>query len=586
MNRNRASVLVSGAALLAFALLMTQAPGGAAAAQAKKAPVTKKAPAAKPRAPLTKAEVQKLWQPNNAELLLNEIRLRGLEFEPDESWLASLGNPEGMSAAVAELQKAIPPAPDPGEVEGGAPDLLERLKAAAQARDETALGQLLHPDLLANKALVYDLFDPAHYRSHVLGRFAPREHRTVGAQFFQLTASQVERLHYVMFATSRGKIVVRNIHTGPDVARLYLADELKLAESKLDVAFRALNDGDEAGLRSICTPGLVEHLAEIAGGGRLTRGAQLTVASVRPRISVPMDQKSIRPVARVNFNSPSGRQVQYDIDFERINNDLRIVRIRDLQSKVIAWDPDIDNYLNRRYGLPDGPRPVEPPQGMTEVLTFLPLRTIRAMAETALYASDASKLGLYAQELIESKPTSGEGYGLRATTYYLTSKWDEARRDAMNALGRDDGVVSFPVLHHKLLSSQALWPVMLGISRSKLTYTPIRGQTAGSPEEIDVSTVESRMASSSVLRGNRPFLNLRFRRGRDNESYNFAEYATMCPDGRSRIPHGLVQWAGTTICPAVNNVAVPTLVRADWDRALATVQQTIEDVRKAPAQKK
>ncbi len=597
-----ASVIATG--LLSGFLLQAQAPGTKPGTTTKKgagAPKGAPAPAAAPqaarRAPLTKTDIEKLWAQQNAELMSNEIRLRGLAFEPEEDWLAALtkGNPGPMAAAVSDLQKLIPPAPEPDAVAAQAPEILTRLKAAAQARNEDALKQVIHPELLASKVRVYDLFDTSNYRDHALGRFSPTTFRRVGVQFFQLTTSQVERLHYVLFSTSHGKIVVRDIITGPQVAELFLKDEKELALSKLDLVFRAMNDGDQSGLKNLCTPGLYESIQELAGGARLTRGKRLTRQNALTA-SAPLDQKSIRPVVRVGVPTNSGKRIDFDVDFERVNNDLKVVRLRDTQNRVIAWDPDIDNYLNRRFNLPDGPKIVDPPQGKTDFLQFQPLSYIKQMAANAMYDGNVQKLNELAEEVLESEPDRGDGYGLRAGAKQMQGKYEEAESDALLALTRG-GTVYLPVLRHKAFNSKEFWPVALGISASGIQYLPSQGGGSASTEQIDVGSIEkSAIETGNRFKKPRPFLNLEFRRDGKKETYNFAATGTTCPGGGLQRPNraDLINFEGQSVCASTNpnqkagpipglnlgSATGPMLVPREWQRSLMVVVRSIEEARK------
>ena len=97
----------------------------------------------------------------------------------------------------------------------------------------------------------------------------------------------------MVFATYHGNLVVRDVITGAPVANLFLHDEEELAKSKLELVFRALNDGDATGLNVLCTPGFLESLKKRAGdegGSILTRGQHIALNKVGAVPSV-----SLRP---------------------------------------------------------------------------------------------------------------------------------------------------------------------------------------------------------------------------------------------------------------------------------------------------
>ena len=139
----------------------------------------------------------------------------------------------------AALLKSMIEESDVAGVSAAAPALLDKVKDAAQKRNVNDLTPLLHPELLKTKAKVYDLFDNTNYRAHSLGRYSSEANQEVSVQFFQLTTSGVERIHYVYFSTLHGKVVVRDVRSGPEEAQRFLRDEQALAESKLQLMFRA-----------------------------------------------------------------------------------------------------------------------------------------------------------------------------------------------------------------------------------------------------------------------------------------------------------------------------------------------------------
>ena len=500
---------------------------------------------------------------------MNELNLRKLAFEPEEAWVAELPkltsvDRASMPLAAAALDKLIPPAPSVDGVTSEAPGLLAKIKDAAQKRNDKELEPLVHPDLFANKARVYDLFDITNYRNHALGRTSPAENRRVGVQFFQLTTSQVEKLHYLMFSTYKGNVVLRDVVTGPDVAALFLHDEEQLALSKLNLVFRALNDGDDSGLKNLCTPGLYAGLKEL-GGNTLLVGQYKDLSQIKTIASASLDQKSVRVVVRVSSASPKGKKLEYDVDFERVDKDLKVVRVRDLQGGVIAWDPDIDNYLNRRYDIPDGPKVTS----VKESDAVYSLAKLRTFATRALENRDAAKLAEYAQEFLDRVPNGGQGEGVRAAAEFIQGKYDDAAKDAKLAIDRG-GTAYFVVARHNAVMTPGaaqFSPVVLGVSKGKVEYFLPNGQGVAS-EQIPAASISQvqieTKATFGVTNGlkintnakPRPFLNFAFNNGGKKE-YNFAAFGTACPTDAKSGRNDLGPYAGGSVCPAPQAAAHP-----------------------------
>jgi hypothetical protein len=553
---------------------------------------------------MTKADVQRLWAAKADAVFVTNLMTRGLAFEPEEDWIKGLSDLTKVSAPqvpqmAAALMRLVPEAPQVDAVTKAAPDLLAKLKAAAQKRSDAELAPLVHPDLLTSKARVYDLFDTTNYRDHSLGKFAPSDYRRVGVQFFQLTTSQVERLHYVLFATSRGKIVVRDVITGPAVAELFLRDEQKIALSKLQLVFRALNDGDDTALKELTTPGLFD---ELKGLGSLAQG-QPAFSQIATTASVPLDAKSIRVVVRVAYPTRSGRKIEFDIDFERIGNESKVVRLRDAEGLVIAYDPNIDNFLNRRFGLPDGP--VLERVSWTNKPWFWSLKTLTDRMQNAVEDRSVKTLQDYAGYVLEADPKSGNGLGAVASAKFISGNYDEAENDALTAIERG-GTVYFMVLRHSAINRdmRPFSPAVLGISKERVQYLIPDGQAGGGqPQDISIAsikTIEMERPRIPTTKP-RPFLKFEFRSDRknDDETYNFAAFGTSCPgDTGSSSSGGLGPYNGGSVCPEpgsgpsinprniLGGKTVPLLVPAQWERNLKVVLRSIEQARKsaAPAQ--
>ncbi len=553
------------------------------------------------RAPMTKADVQRLWAQGRPaqKVFVTDLGLRGLAFEPEEDWLAGLpATTKVPTSAVPDifnaLLKLVPPAPEVDAVTRDGPALLNQIKTAAQARAN--LAGFVHPDLLVEKAKVYDLFDTANYRNHAVGKASAAESRRVAMQFFQLTANEVERLHYVMFATSRGKLVVRDIVTGPAVASQFLKDEQQLALTKLELVFRALNDGDNTALQTLCTPGLLGDLTGLGQTAAFPVRGLPPYSQIKATPSVPLDQKAIRVVVRVEYTLRNNDRIDFDVDFERIDNDLRVVRLRDVKNDIIAVDPDVDNHVRRRFGLAAVP-PIEAAIVRTSDMRFLSVQRITQLARYALEDRNAAALKDWAGKVLSIAPDSGDGYGFRAAASHLSGDYDTAQTEAINALTRG-GTVYFTLMRHQLFNREMreLLPVILAVSKDRVQYIPMRGSTGMPSEEFPTAGIEKvELERGNVVNKPRPFLSFEFKPDpskRDKKDYNFAAFGSACPaDVQPAMRAALVDYTGGSICavqtggrspiPGIpGGTRLPMLVPRDWDRNLRVVIRALEEAKK------
>lgn len=542
-----------------------------------------------PKKPMSTTEVETLWKVANDALLVERIKQRGLDFTPSGEWLnVELPKVTGIPASRMPLstealrEKIV--ALDPDEVAKDAPDLFNALKSAAQKHSESDMRPLVANHLMADKALVYDLFDPTNCRAFTLGKPTLSDSGSVGLPFFELTTSNVEKLVYVYFSQFKGKLVVSEIVTGPQVADLYMRDEQKLANSKLETMFRALNDGDQSGIKTLCTPALYEAIQTWGGnkhpGDRLTRGR--VAAQVSVQSSVPLDQKSIRVVTKVSYPLSASRTITFLIDFERVDNELKVVRIRDSANKAIVYDPNVDNYLNRRYSLPDAPVPDARDVAMTEEDVFLPIEKLIAKATRALQYHDLPQISDLAQLFVESDPTSGEGFGLRAAADLMTHKTEDADKDAHRALELN-GTAYFVVERYSH-SERPFTVAVLAVSKSKMDVIP--GPGFGSTETIPMASMnEAQFAKGNPIIQLRagPFLKIRFKSadGKKITSYDFADYGTTCPSDPQKDP-ALIEMASNGTCGAASTNGqvsgaynIPILTPQSWHEDLAIVADII-----------
>ena len=590
----RTSLLKTATACLALTLLAGGVVAFPAAGSAQAPP---KKTGGTARRPMTQADVEKQWKNGDDTLLANEIGLRNLAFTPSGVWVdVELPTETGIEAAkmprsAAALRRLVPPPPSIEEVAKKAPDIFTALKAAAQKRSDAEMAPLVDPSLMLNKARVYDLFDISNFRAYTLGQPAEGGHGDVGMPFFQLTTSNVEKLYYIVFGQSKGKLVIRNIVTGPQVAELYLHDEKALADKKLDVMFRALNDGDQSGIKTLCTPALYEAIQAWGGnkhpGDRLTRGHSATQVTVES--SVPLDQKSVRVVTKVSYALSSKSNIVFFIDFERIDNELKVVRIRDSENKVIVYDPNIDNYLNRRYSLPDGPIPDANDIAMTEDDVFLPMDKLRAKVIRVLQYHDVQKISDLASLFVESDPTSGEGFGIRAAADLMQHNTDKADQDAHKALELN-GTVYFVVDRYTKSSAKPFTPAVLAISKTKLQYIPAAGY--GTQETIPAASVVDAKFAKGIGAGGfnlleaGPFLKFQYKAsdGKKKIDFDFADYGTTCPTN-DKTPPDLIAAASNGTCGSVpgNGTSRPTMnpimTPQNWHEDLAVVADALNGLR-------
>jgi hypothetical protein len=499
-----------------------------------------------------------------------------------------------MPKTSAVLLAYIPLELDVASVAAAAAELLAKIKDAAQKRDVHQLNELLYPELAKDKSKVYDLFDPANYRAHTLGRYASESNGEVSVQFFELTPSQVERVHYAYFSAYHGKIVLRDVKSGPEEAERFLRDEEALAQGKIQLMFHALNDGDDAALKALCSAGLYQSIKAWGGdkhpGDRLLRGRTLDQVSVKTL--VPLDQKSVRIVADISYTVATNKKLEFEADFERFGNDLKIVSLRDSDNKFIAFDPDMDNYLNRRYNLPDVPLLNGAEMAMTERAAFFPLSQLRQASIRALEDHNPQKINEIAQALIDSDPGGGEGFGLRAGADQLLGNYEDAEKDADRALA-NGGTVYLLAQRHGVSETQPFTPVILGISASKIFYWPARGQ--GQPAEIGLSSLERVTLDSGrlMIGRTRPFLSVSFTANDGKKlTYNFAAVGTACP-GPGQPGPNLIQVPAGQICGVQSpdsggtvigimddaRPGIPLLVPRDWQKDLTLILRTIQDAR-------
>jgi hypothetical protein len=321
-------------------------------------------------------------------------------------------------------------------------------------------------------------------------------------------------------------------------------------------------------------------------------------SQIKATPSVPLDQKAIRVVVRVEYALRNNERIDFDVDFERIDNDLRVVRLRDVKNDIIAVDPDVDNHVRRRFGL----APVTPTDAAlarTSDMRFLSLQRITQNARYALEDRNAAALRDWAGKAMSIAPDSGDGFGFRAAAFHLAGDFDMAQTEAITALQRG-GTVYFTVMRHQLFNREMreLLPVILAVSKDRVQYIPMRSSSGVPSEEFPAAGIEKvELERGNIVNKARPFLSLEFKPDpskRDKKEYNFAAFATTCPADVKPADRGtLVEFNGGSICappttggrsgpiPVIPNAPrAAMLVPRDWDRNLRVVIRTLEEAKK------
>ena len=512
------------------------------AAQTPARPTAAATPQRKTAAPITWQQVEKDYAAEFDRALKANLTARGIEFADPETLEALVGRYERTDKRLAirdALKELMPGPPDVPSVEREAPSILANLRTAVQKRNDAEVERLVHPAIRRNKDRIYQLF--ADEGPEAVGKVTAAPNDRIAAQFFRLiTKSGVETLYYVQFALldkSDKRIVVRDVVSGPAVDALFLEQEQAIAVSKLQAVFRALSAKDTAALQDLVTPGLFDLVKDVpaALAGGLASEKQLSMTP-----SVSRADNSIRPVVRVSYTTRSNKKVDFDIDFERINGDLKVVRLRDATGAVIALDPDIFNYVRRRYKQPDGPRPTD--LAFSAEPCFQPLSKIEALGMSAIFTRDPARIREYADCVIDFLPQLG--YSLRASAQQLTGNFPAALDDARRGI-EAGGTVYFPLKHHvpPSIGRAADWlkggvpqdifyPVLLAVSSKGLQYRPFPGQEPPGQVNLDIPIANLQAVHlDKNMSGARPYLTLKFRHpaDKDEKTYNFAAFDTHCP---------------------------------------------------------
>jgi hypothetical protein len=303
---------------------------------------------------------------------------------------------------------------------------------------------------------------------------------------------------------------------------------------------------------------------------------------------VPLDQESIRVVAKISYPISASRNLVFFVDFERIGNELKVVRIRDANNKVVVYDPNINNYMKRRYGLPDGPVADPSEVVMTDDPSLQSLETLRGQIVRTLQYHNLAKITELATFFTEAYPNSGEGHGIMAAVNQMQGKYEEADKDATDAIEKG-ATAYFVVLHHAAWSQEPFTPIVLGISKEKIEYLPAPGR--GSKEEIGIASLtrEVRFDKGAILvKQPRPFISMEFKGGDGKkQTYNFADFGSVCAHTMNeQPPQGFIEDPANAVCGAVSPngtvqaaQALPLFTPENWRDDLSAVLLTINSVK-------
>ncbi len=521
-------------------------------AQAKRA-----APA---KTPLTRQELVKLMTVLDPAAVVAQVNTRGLAFEPEIEDIGLLFEqskqpPSKFPALVVALKKLVPPPVAPDQAQPMIEAILNTLSKGQPASLDVL--SALHPQLLEDKGKVMSVFDPQRYRKHTVGkaRLIPGSSR-VAAALFVFTSDGVEKLHFAQFApTKDGKLLLRDLsESNANDATAHLAAELDLAQTRLREIYRADFDNVSQVAGNVMTPALLKSLADIGGWRRIVRGQRIPQESLKIEPLATIDQKSIRPVLKVTH--PAGdRTVTYYADFERIGDDVRIVRLRDATGgRDIAADPDLDLYLCRRYESSGcDPYRINP----TEMEDYAPLSRLQSMAEAAIQDFQGERLKKIAEEMRVSfiGDENPQGLAYLASATFLEMKYPEAEQMAAQAIAKG-ATVYFPMLHLFLPKIGDPWfgRVMFGISSKGLEYVPSADVTQYPRYTVPWSDVDKVVAGSKIgfgfMKKVYPFLGFQVAipnpenpSKMEKENWNFGVFPTACAASATKVRDDMVPWA-------------------------------------------
>jgi hypothetical protein len=560
-----------------------------------------------------------------------------LTFEVEEPWLLEIQktvHPDELRETYAALQALIHPGPGLEAISQTGPQMLDQLRDLVKANRPDDIAPLLHPELIVNQgipanlatqgprirlasgsmATAFEMFDATRYQKHIVGKFRvlPNTGGWVGAPVYVLPTDNVEKFYFVIFSSLGGKTVIRDIIGDRAVAESRLTLEKDDAASKLRDLFRDLNQRSEATAVAISTPKLYADFANIGGWKRLVRGQRLSPENIHITTSVPMDQKSIRVVARVELALP-GAPMVFDVDFERFGNEQKAVRVRHPDGTDIAVDTDLDCELPRRYQL--NQPCVEYKTRYTDDVRFLSINKLKYNAQVAMEDSLLDRLDLYAAELETAFPadeTRGLALGLRATSAYMKRDFPRANELGANAIAAG-GEVFFPMLHLGGLFSTETQPqsMRLGISRKSIHYYPSYRSNRKEIVANIASVTKFEIDKPGKLTDPDPYITMEVElpnpeKGNrmEKQELHLLAFGSVCNPIGAPAPPATIEWTLAATCPGsvkggggggglgIRGVSFgrgkgptsKTMVPVDWEKALTAVVRQFQQAKSGEVQ--
>lgn len=436
---------------------------------------------------------------------------------PEEDWIKGLYKVRARNerpACYDALMKQVPEGPTLAVVEKDGPALVDQLLDIVKRGAKTEVEDLVRPMMLSTElsgsfgdagkmypqvGQIFGMFDPGRYQKHLFGRVMPVGGRKIGVPVFVLTKDLVENFYFVVFTNYKEKLVVREVLRGREIAEFALAAEKEWAEQKIRDLYRDMNQNSDMTAKAISTERLFTDVAKIGGWRRLKRDQRLNVEQMKISSAVPLIGKSVRVVSTVSYLVPGG-EMKFEIEFERDGSELRAVRLLDDKGRDIAFDKELDCFMDRRFGLQSPCEAYKPKS--TENVWFIERDRILDYARRAVEFGKVEEIEAYANELItffDTDELRGIPMGLQATAHFLRGQYTKFYEVGSEAL-KKNGEVYIPLLRaygDNVLTGNGLKPMTLGLSGKGLRYVPsaldrLRNELLAKPENIKTLKLDAR----------------------------------------------------------------------------------------------